>query len=154
MEQESDIEGKPLDRGHQDRLKFLKQEVAVINETLGLQSRVLSLARSGAGQTGMMRVMNAAAPHATGRSHSRPYTRHVAYYEEDENAGTYYHSHLPATYMQPTPGLDPQQPVLSPSGVQGLLVEDLLSLIDKRLRDFRQIHNRAIDLGEWVGSYY
>jgi hypothetical protein len=46
----------------------------------------------------------------------------------------------PASQLSPT----------DPSGVQGLLTQDSQALVDKRLRDFREINDRASDLETWV----
>ena len=41
-DQEFDVEATPLDRGHQDRITMLKQEIKVILDTLSEQERVVS----------------------------------------------------------------------------------------------------------------
>jgi len=46
----------------------------------------------------------------------------------------------PASQLSPT----------DPSGVQGLLNQDSQALVDKRIRDFREINDRASDLETWV----
>jgi hypothetical protein len=46
----------------------------------------------------------------------------------------------PASQLSPT----------DPSGVQGLLNQDSRALVDKRIRDFREINDRASDLETWV----
>lgn len=39
---------------------------------------------------------------------------------------------------------------IDPSGIQGLLIQDSLVLIDKRIKDFREMEYRASDLETWA----
>jgi hypothetical protein len=41
-------------------------------------------------------------------------------------------------------------PNIDPSGVQGLLLQDGLAIVEKRIREFREMQDRASDLGDWV----
>jgi hypothetical protein len=52
--------------------------------------------------------------------------------------------------VQPSPGNDLAGPTIDPSGVQGLLLQDGLSVVEKRIREFREMRDRASDLGDWV----
>jgi hypothetical protein len=54
--------------------------------------------------------------------------------------------------VQPSPGDDLAGPTIDPSGVQGLLLQDGLSVVEKRIREFREMRDRASDLGDWVRS--
>ena len=154
-----------MDRCHQDRIVSLKQEISVISETLALQRKVLSLAQPG---VGVSRVV--ARGDIEPRERSRSRSRRIAAYNGDEylpvlattTGGSYLqaaagspYSEAPAggTYLQASPGNDLQPPTIDPSGVQGLLVQDSLALVDKRIREFREMRDRASDLGDWVISY-
>jgi hypothetical protein len=86
---------------------------------------------------------------AVGRSRSRPsplYNAHrsPAYIYVDNDP-------LPRP-VQPSPGDDLGGPTIDPSGVQGLLLQDGLSVVEKRIREFREMRDRASDLGDWVPS--
>jgi hypothetical protein len=39
-----------------------------------------------------------------------------------------------------------------PNGVQGLLIHDSVALVDKRIRDFKEMKDRASDLETWVSK--
>jgi hypothetical protein len=49
----------------------------------------------------------------------------------------------PVTQLSPT----------DPNGVQGLLVQDSLASVDKRIRDFKEMKYRASDLETWVSKF-
>jgi hypothetical protein len=126
----------------------LKQEISVISETLFHQQRVLSLAQVGFGYS---RVATQAdfEPHShelTTHSRSRP----PAYYGSREP------QYKSAAYVDndPLPRLmhtnDAAGPNIDPSGVQGLLLQDGLAVVEKRIREFREMRDRASDLGDWV----
>jgi hypothetical protein len=52
---------------------------------------------------------------------------------------------------QSTPYAIQQTSGLDPGGVQGLLAQDAMSIIDSRIRDFREMQEQASDLADWVG---
>jgi hypothetical protein len=84
---------------------------------------------------------------AVGHSRSRPsphYNAHrsPAYIYVDNDP-------LPRP-VQPSPREDLGGPAIDPSGVQGLLLQDGLSVVEKRIREFREMRDRASDLGDWV----
>jgi hypothetical protein len=78
------------------------------------------------------------------------------YYEMDENrlggaggnilASNYDVPIAIESLQSPTSQLSPTDP----NGVQGLLNLESRALVDKRLRDFREINDRASDLETWV----
>ncbi len=54
-----------------------------------------------------------------------------------------------AHYSHNSP-LDNQMPGLDPGGVQGLLAQDAIALIESRIKSFNEMRDQASDLGEWV----
>lgn len=126
----------------------MKQEISVITETLFHQQRILRLAQAGFSYS---RVVTQAdfEPHAHElAAHSRSHP--LAYYGSREP------QHKSAGYVDNDPLPRPVQtsgaagPNLDPSGVHGLLLQDGLAVVEKRIREFREMHDRAIDLGDWV----
>lgn len=117
--QQSDVEGNPLDRSHQDRIVLLKQEIDVISETLYAQQHVLKQTQRGFGvsREGARKDADIAYPMP---SHDQPGRkgRHV----------------LPA----------------DSGGVQSIIIQDNLALVESRIKDFREMREIASELGEWV----
>lgn len=126
---ETNVEANPLDRSHQDRITMLKQEISVIKETLSLQRNMFTTDHLGNGRLGASEVMTPRDEVGilNTRSKSRSYR-----YASNNSAGR--------SRLSP----------IEPNGVQSLLVQDSLVLLDKRIRDFKEIEERAIDLETWV----
>ncbi|KAL2066725.1 hypothetical protein VTL71DRAFT_2797 [Oculimacula yallundae] len=112
---QSDIEGNPLDRSHQDRIVCLKQEIEVISETLDAQQYVLRQAQRGyiTSQGG------------TREDIDNSYDRHV----ERRTAGHNLHTDL--------------------AGVQSVIIQDNLALVENQIRGFREMREIASELGDW-----
>jgi hypothetical protein len=126
----------------------LKQEISVISETLFHQQRILRLAQVGFSHSRVVTLADFE-PHAhelAAHSRSRP----LAYYGSREP------KHKSAVYVDNDPLPRPVQtngaagPNIDPSGVHGLLLQDGLAVVEKRIREFREMYDRASDLGDWV----
>ena len=149
--QESAIESNPLDRGHQDRIVSYNQEITVIKETLAQQQNVLSQAQFGWGLSRIVTRTDPESQDAIGQFRSRPAyhgsrepsNRNAAYREDDDLR--------PRVAQAPT-GNDPQNQSID--GVQGLLLQDGLVFVEKRIREFGEMQDRASDLGEWVPASF
>lgn len=97
-----------------------------------------------------------AGPHNISRRTAQP-----AYYETepDNRTGKVGGNTLVSNYDVPIVIESLQSPVsqlspTDPSGVQGLLNLESQALVDKRLRDFREINDRASYLETWVGPEF
>lgn len=167
--QESAVEANPLDRGHQDKLTRFKQEVFVIDQTLRQQRRIVdssqltdySAHRSIPLETHKMsfnsrersnihrtspRTIQPVNEH--GYSRSRSYKRD-AYYDEYDDDDNFLQPIVIENIGPPrAPGsqLDPTDP----SGVKDILVGDSLALIDRKMREFQEMNERASELETWV----
>lgn len=128
---ETAVEANPLDRSHQDRITMLKQEISVIKETLSLQRSMFTADYSGKGQLGASEGMTPR--DEVGILNTRSRSRSYSYRYASNNFAD-------RSRLSP----------IEPNGVQSLLVEDSLVLLDKRIRDFKEIEERAIDLETWV----
>ncbi|XMA10295.1 hypothetical protein WAI453_003086 [Rhynchosporium graminicola] len=115
---QSDIEGNPLDRNHQDRIVCLKQEIEVISETLDAQQYILRQAQRGFN---------------TSRGNAREDLEYPdAGYARRSAART--KGHIMHT---------------DSAGVQSLIIQDNLALVENRIRGFREMREIASELGEW-----
>ncbi|KAI9740615.1 MAG: hypothetical protein M1834_005196 [Cirrosporium novae-zelandiae] len=136
-QKDSKIAADPFDRGHQDSIYYLKQEIAIIQEILSQQYRVLKDAQSSLEET-------------SGQSRSRFYSNTRQNYQNLSEEPTYsrrlengLYSHgreyCGGTYSWkrnltlPIETLSQISPT-DPQGIQGLLIQDCLSLIEKRQR--------------------
>lgn len=119
----------------------------MIRETLLQQRRILDHAEtSGRGR-------NASRFSSLDRKavyeYDEPYASRIDYDDEDrqttrreDQPTIVYSSTAPASQLSPT----------DPSGFRGLLTQDSLALIEKRIRDFKEMYDRASDLETWVCS--
>lgn len=142
--------------------------MSVIRETLEQQRRVLDsfqLLGRGQSSSARRRYHEAAAKRNAELYNSTkhalaPQTIDNYFYENQTRAVSYpqahYHSRNdhaeydpqdigdflddPATQLSPT----------DPNGVRGLLIQDSLALVEKRIRDFKEMNDRASDLEIWV----
>ena len=120
----------------------------MISETLSQQQRVLSQAQVGFGYS---RV----AAHAEFEPDFLDATRRTrahapAYYtsrEQQYKSPAYIENEALPRPMQTN---DTAGPNIDPSGVQGLLLQDGLAVVEKRIREFREMRDRASDLGDWL----
>lgn len=117
--QQSDIEGNPLDRAHQDRIVCLKQEIEVISETLDVQQYVLRQAQRGFGA-------------------SRVGAREDAEYADASFS------------RRPSPRTGGNILPMELAGVQSIIIQDNIALVENRIREFREMREIASELGDWV----
>jgi hypothetical protein len=78
---------------------------------------------------------------------------HVVDYDDDETDEEIYYmdkSSLGHTHSDEVSKLSPTDS----DGIQGLLLQDSLALVDKRIRDFRQMDDLASDLENWVSERF
>jgi hypothetical protein len=132
----------------------------VIGETLRLQKRILdSIQMNGRRRSNDTKFSYEKAYYeGRGRqAESRKHTIEPSHYEPDPDGRVATASGNPhvSNYDMPIV-IEPLHPLASqlsptdPSGLQGLLNQDSQALVDKRLRDFREINDRASDLETWV----
>jgi hypothetical protein len=142
------MEAHPLDRGHQDKVTLLKQEISVIRGTLMQQRRIIDSSQPpGQGHSSVQRKYEYEdAPYQPSRfpaeaviNHYDPKSYVSARYNDDPFMADD-ELQSPASQLSPT----------DPFGVQGLLALDGTLLIDKRMRDFKEMNDRASDLETWV----
>jgi hypothetical protein len=135
-----------LDRGHQDRIIFLKQEISVISEILEQQQRVIGLAQ--VSSTHLRSHIKDGEVDIHGMSQfTRQRPQETVRYEVTYET-TPYRPALP-TFLTPSPRISG----LDPGGVQGLLAQDAIAIIDGRARDFKEMREQASDLGSWVSLF-
>lgn len=148
---EFDIDADPINREHQGRITDLKQEIAVILETLETQRAILDDAQNAQlrphFQDGRLnRVVHAPKYEYRPSTFVEPHTRntmsetpinHPEYYEVDLGIRT------------PSPPKNQSSPDNS-RGVQGLLFRESLALIEERIKVFHDINDRATYLEDWV----
>ncbi|KAL5326226.1 hypothetical protein ACEPPN_007364 [Leptodophora sp. 'Broadleaf-Isolate-01'] len=115
---QSDIEGNPLDRAHQDRIVCLKQEIEVISETLDVQQYVLRQAQRGFGA-------------------SRVGAREDAEYADASFS------------RRPSPRTGGNILPMELAGVQSIIIQDNIALVENRIREFREMREIASELGDW-----
>ncbi|KAA8570208.1 hypothetical protein EYC84_002526 [Monilinia fructicola] len=147
---EFDIDADPINREHQGRITDLKQEIAVILETLETQRAILDDAQNAQlrphFQDGRLnRVVHAPKYEYRPSTFVEPHTRntmsetpinHPEYYEVDLGIRT------------PSPPKNQSSPDNS-RGVQGLLFRESLALIEERIKVFHDINDRATYLEDW-----
>ncbi|RFU26987.1 hypothetical protein B7463_g9343, partial [Scytalidium lignicola] len=126
---QSDIEAYPLDRGHQDRLVSLKQEISVISETLSQQRSVL----------------HRAAPQLSSMGHRAD----IDLPQHSRSQEPYMQRREAPPYGVPPPYNSLQPGILGPNGAEGLIMQDSRALLEKRVREFREMQDIASDLGDW-----
>ncbi|KAH8819883.1 hypothetical protein F5884DRAFT_762073 [Xylogone sp. PMI_703] len=127
---QSDIEANPLDRGHQDRVVSLKQEISVISETLSLQRTLFNKAAN--------RLSSLAL---------RPDPDIPQRFREHVTIVNNTYARDP--YRDPPPYSSTQPPYLDPSGSEGLILQDCRGAVEKRSREFSEMQNIALDLAAW-----
>jgi hypothetical protein len=117
----------------------LQQEISVISETLEQQQKVLCQSTS---QVTHLRLQRSRNDYSTPRISRSTGLRNqeTVYYERDV---------VDADYSRHSP-LDNQMPGLDPGGVQGLLAQDAIALIESRIKSFNEMNDQASDLAEWV----
>ncbi|KAK2624167.1 hypothetical protein QTJ16_006117 [Diplocarpon rosae] len=116
---QSDIEANPLDRNHQDRVVCLKQEIEVISETLDVQQYVLRQAQRGFGAS------------------------RIGAREDAEYPGQH-PIQRPSSYSRSR-----DVPAIESNGVQSLIIQDHLALVENRIKGFREMREIASELGDW-----
>lgn len=151
-------------------MSCFKQETSVILETLDQQRQIIDFAQEITGQPTVLatRHRSASTYIVPRRSHGSSYSRADAtagssYLSQERRPAAYYSSydrdaHQPSTshyrsVARPiidtarAPGaLDP----MDPNGIQGLLVQDSYALIDRKIRDFEEMNQRADELEKLV----
>jgi hypothetical protein len=121
---ESKIEADPLDRDHQNNMTLLKYEISIVQETLAQQQQNLWSLSPGLLSTP---IKHDGGITYTSRFHSPPNI--IAQIDERSQ-----------------PELSP----IDPDGLQGMLVQDSGAHLDKRLREFEEMHYRISQLERWV----
>lgn len=142
--QQSDIEASPLNREHQDRVLCLKQEISTIEDTLDRKGYVLYQAQ--AGSSTVPTWVNLPPPRRSQPAVRHGYVQNNNYHYS--NNEYYTREVLPRTPSFPSDSL--QQVVLSPTGVEGLIIQESISLVEGRIREFREMQDVASDLADWV----
>lgn len=132
----------------------------MIRETLEQQRRVFeSFQFLGRGQPPLARSghRESAVKHNEEFHHSTRHTLGPAYSEFNRHNPRRDVSHVHAIYDPQDMGdflYDPasQLSPTDPNGIQGLFIQDSLALLEKRIRDFKEMNDRASDLEIWVSS--
>ena len=114
----------------------MKQEIEVISETLDVQQYVLKQAQHSFGASRIGAREDADYPEA-GHSRSREPT-------------TQSRSREIATRRPGNEDELRQFPSADPSGVQSLIIQDSIALVENRIKGFREMRYIASDLGDWV----
>jgi len=157
---------KPLDRAHQEKLAYFKQEMGIILDTLRLQNRVLGATQLLPSSIDTRPVVFprhgqylVPAPRQS-HSHRSNYVPETSYAHVGPTISHREHSRseyveraerpVPSYEGLRVPGsqLDPTDP----NGVQGILVRESQALIDLKMRGFYELMDRATELETWVTS--
>lgn len=139
-----------------------KQEISVIRETLQQQQRVLvSLGRYSPGFSasdakedgdGVRRLVEDYYRRHEPRSLRHIYSHHRGGRAESDEEAPYardrgHHiTQINEIRKSPTSELSPTDP----NGLQGLLILDSLALLEKRIREFKELNDQVSDLEIWV----
>lgn len=164
------MENNPFDRGHQDKISCLKEEIAVILDNLILQGRIVTdpqlfnqPVETRSSPIVVRQTLAADYEIAPMSFHSHASSHH--HYSSSQVGplqGTVYPSRYRSSYRnedagRPTnvaqheksrpPGtqIDPTDP----DGVQGLLIQETQALVDRKIRGFQQMLDRASELEAW-----
>lgn len=152
---ENDVEANPLDRGHQDKIVMLKQELSVIIETLEDQHRVIMDSQATsmlfphsryvpAYERGYQHYASKAAPSFHHRGRGQDVNDYITTGRPRRRA-TYESRNVDDPNTNAFPGS--QGDMLA---TQDILFQDSLAFINKRIHDFDEIHQWASHLESWV----
>ena len=121
----------------------------MISETLSHQRRVLGQAQVGFSYSRVAAHADYEPDYQRSRNPFAP--PHYTAREEQYRSPAYVDNEALPRPMQTN---DTEGPNIDPSGVQGLLLQDGITVVEKRIREFREMRDRASDLGDWVCFLY